>query len=883
MSTLKNFASAGVNERETVLTGGDRIFVGQKIKTLMNSKVQILFLDQTIIDVGPDTEMLIKSYIDQTKEPKVSINVERGIVRFQSGALPSKSYEIKSPTALVTLEGTKVDLLVSRSGETEIVLRDGRASIAQRKSITEGNQGFSTPRKIVILKDPNTYSRVVSLRQETTEPKALTTEKSRFYEEEIPIKPSDEIEIATINPRRIRAEVQLSDVKGTRALNGAKIKSESIVRNINRVINLTKIINQQLRICSGSACRVLLNKKKMLRNVKRNLRREARVILRMNDTSKINARILAAIAAAQRALAEADAAQATADARQTAALKAKQAAATANQTVSDALQKAEDVQKAEMNAKTAWDNAEQAKIDANNAQAAAEKAAAEAAQAEADAVNAQAGADTATTDAAKLLAQKSADARAAADAAAKAAIAAREALEKATAAQTAADNASTTYENAKTSAAKAKRKVTKRKDRKAELVAKQNSSGLKKKEKKELRSLKNTKQQNAITNLTTQINKIEAIPEADRTKKQKNNLIKWKKNRQKKIDNPHKSSIAFAKKNEAQKIDDRIAAKTDLDSATTELTVAESARDSANAAENTTQAAADAATKAETSAKDASDEAANLLAQKTIDAQSAAEKAADAKDAADEATKSAESVAEEAANAAKVLAEQTAEAKAAAEKAAEAKAAADEAAEAANAAADAAADAAKVLAEKTAAANAAAETAANTKSGKRKNTGKKTRMSVASKRTTKATAMAGQSAFGANPLLTRQSRIQNVTITTGKGPVAAVSKKAGKKAKAAAGKAAKAAQGASKKAKAAAGKAAKQAKAASKKAKAAAAKAAKAAKAASKKAKAAAAKAAKQARAKAKKAAKQAKAARKAAKKAREAARRKAAREAAAS
>ena len=116
VSLINNIVSAEDDSRESILTGGMKVYPGQKIKTLMNSKVEILFADQTIINLGPDSEIELSSYEGKKNESKFSVKVNSGIVRFQSGTLPSDSYEILSPDAIVKVKGTKRDLLVSRSG-----------------------------------------------------------------------------------------------------------------------------------------------------------------------------------------------------------------------------------------------------------------------------------------------------------------------------------------------------------------------------------------------------------------------------------------------------------------------------------------------------------------------------------------------------------------------------------------------------------------------------------------------------------------------------------------------------------------------------------------------------------------------------------------------
>ena len=74
VSIINNIVSAEENNKERILSSADKIYPGQFIKTLLNSRIQILFKDQTIINIGPDTEMLIESYIDTKQNTKFLIN-----------------------------------------------------------------------------------------------------------------------------------------------------------------------------------------------------------------------------------------------------------------------------------------------------------------------------------------------------------------------------------------------------------------------------------------------------------------------------------------------------------------------------------------------------------------------------------------------------------------------------------------------------------------------------------------------------------------------------------------------------------------------------------------------------------------------------------------
>ena len=296
VSLIKNFASSGLSPKRSVLTVGDKIFEGQQIQTFMNSKVQIIFYDQTIVNIGPDTEISIKSYADTNTNPEFSIKIDNGILGFESGSLPSQAYQLNSPNALVKVKGTKIDLLVAKSGGTEIVLRDGLASVAP-----QGPTGQSSPPvpNTVTLEESNTFLQILSPQKETSVPKGLTKEQNDFYENEIPIDQSKTTDITELNPLRIRAEANLNNDQIDRSIIEAQIKSKYLIKNISDTAALTKLINQRIRQCVGTQCRILLNKKRILNRARKQLRTRSRGLLKelqklrfSNISTNINQQLL---------------------------------------------------------------------------------------------------------------------------------------------------------------------------------------------------------------------------------------------------------------------------------------------------------------------------------------------------------------------------------------------------------------------------------------------------------------------------------------------------------------------------------------------------------------------------------------------------------------
>ena len=158
VALVENIVATGVSETDKIFKIGDRVFINQKIKTLMNSRAQIIFRDQSILNIGPDTEITIKPYNRRSDRPSFAAQVMSGAIRFKSGTFPSGSYTVSSPSALVRLQGTQVDFLVSKPGATEILLRSGAASVSPNRSPTQGpSDNLVSSTGSVTLNSPNSF------------------------------------------------------------------------------------------------------------------------------------------------------------------------------------------------------------------------------------------------------------------------------------------------------------------------------------------------------------------------------------------------------------------------------------------------------------------------------------------------------------------------------------------------------------------------------------------------------------------------------------------------------------------------------------------------------------------------------------------------------
>ncbi len=116
----------------------DKIFGQEIIETNSVSTTQVVFLDETVLTIGPESRLILDEMVfdPNLTKGKVVITAVKGLFTFVSGSLPSESYRISTPTATIGVRGTKFDLFVARNGASTVILRSGAIDVQNLKGIT---------------------------------------------------------------------------------------------------------------------------------------------------------------------------------------------------------------------------------------------------------------------------------------------------------------------------------------------------------------------------------------------------------------------------------------------------------------------------------------------------------------------------------------------------------------------------------------------------------------------------------------------------------------------------------------------------------------------------------------------------------------------------
>jgi hypothetical protein len=108
------------------LSVGSDVFANERIRTGEASTAQFMFLDKTVMSLGPKAELVLDKYVYNPSRGsgQVVVNAVQGSMRFVTGAQNPTNYQIKTPVATLGIRGTVVDLAVW-SSQTFVGLVEG--------------------------------------------------------------------------------------------------------------------------------------------------------------------------------------------------------------------------------------------------------------------------------------------------------------------------------------------------------------------------------------------------------------------------------------------------------------------------------------------------------------------------------------------------------------------------------------------------------------------------------------------------------------------------------------------------------------------------------------------------------------------------------------
>jgi len=146
VTALKGLASIQRDGKSIPVTLGIKLEAKDSIVTQDNSKLQIIFTDETIISIGKSSNFSISEYIfEDNKEPIAKFGMLKGAMRAitgKIGKIAPEKFSVATKTTTIGIRGTNFSLVVGTNGTYNAYCTYGAISVSIKGQENIVKQGF---------------------------------------------------------------------------------------------------------------------------------------------------------------------------------------------------------------------------------------------------------------------------------------------------------------------------------------------------------------------------------------------------------------------------------------------------------------------------------------------------------------------------------------------------------------------------------------------------------------------------------------------------------------------------------------------------------------------------------------------------------------------
>ena len=130
----------------------DNVHQDELIKTGAGSAARLVFADRTDFMIGANSEVVLDKFIydSQTNAGRLILRATKGLMKFRTGRMSSRSYRINTPVATVGVRGTEFVIQILTGGATYIKVIEGEVVVNDHRQV----QKTVEPGQTVIVYPP---------------------------------------------------------------------------------------------------------------------------------------------------------------------------------------------------------------------------------------------------------------------------------------------------------------------------------------------------------------------------------------------------------------------------------------------------------------------------------------------------------------------------------------------------------------------------------------------------------------------------------------------------------------------------------------------------------------------------------------------------------
>lgn len=128
-----------------ILSLGDEVLFRERIRTEAAGQVQLLFIDQSSLTVGPSSDVLIDEFVfdPKTSAGRTAMTLTRGVARYVGGKISKQeAVKITTPSAVIGIRGGIGVIQVGQAGGTKAIFLFGKEMTV---ATPNGTQTVKTP------------------------------------------------------------------------------------------------------------------------------------------------------------------------------------------------------------------------------------------------------------------------------------------------------------------------------------------------------------------------------------------------------------------------------------------------------------------------------------------------------------------------------------------------------------------------------------------------------------------------------------------------------------------------------------------------------------------------------------------------------------------
>src|SRR5580693_3550811 len=159
-----------------VIEIGTQMVENEKIQTTATGSVQVLFIDKTTLNVGPNSTLVIDRFVYNpvTTKGELALSLGKGVMRVVGGAAThSEGATIRTPVAAIGLRGGIAIISHSGAKGTQAILGFGRMSVTTR---CVGSAANCRPTTVDVTR-PGYSVTVAGVNQEPSSPARASSEE----------------------------------------------------------------------------------------------------------------------------------------------------------------------------------------------------------------------------------------------------------------------------------------------------------------------------------------------------------------------------------------------------------------------------------------------------------------------------------------------------------------------------------------------------------------------------------------------------------------------------------------------------------------------------------------------------------------------------------